>query len=142
VVPSQNDPLYLSFHKKKEVKAKRVLLEYMKHHLIPHIVEKETTKDMYDALVGIYQNNNTGRMLHLKHQLQIIKMTSEDMVFICLMNINHIRDHLTTIGEIVKDVELVNVALRHILRFWEPFVQGICAQDMFLDFDRLWTYCI
>jgi hypothetical protein len=35
------------------VKAKRVLLESVKDHLIPHIVEKTTAKDMYDALVGL-----------------------------------------------------------------------------------------
>jgi hypothetical protein len=31
-----------------------VLLESVKDHLIPHIAEKTSTKDMYDALVGIY----------------------------------------------------------------------------------------
>jgi hypothetical protein len=124
------------------VKAKRVLLESMKDHLIPHIVEKETAKDMYDALVGLYQNKNTGRMLHLKHQLQIVRMTSEDTIVSYLMKITQIQDQLTTIGETVQDVELVNVALRGLPRSWEPFVQGICARDKFPDFDRLWTDCI
>jgi hypothetical protein len=58
------------------VKAKRVLLESMKDHFIPHIVEKKYTKEMYDALVSLYQNKNKGRMLHLKHQLQIARMTN------------------------------------------------------------------
>jgi hypothetical protein len=35
---------------------------------------------MYDALVGLYQNGNTDRKLHLKHQLQVVKMSSEDIV--------------------------------------------------------------
>jgi hypothetical protein len=66
------------------------LLESVKDHLIPHIVEKETAKDMYDALVGLYQNKNTGRMLHLKHQLQIVRMTSEDTIVSYLMKITQI----------------------------------------------------
>jgi hypothetical protein len=41
------------------VKAKLVLLDFVKDHLIPHISEKKTTKDMYDALVGLYQSENT-----------------------------------------------------------------------------------
>jgi hypothetical protein len=66
----------LAAHKKKEVKAKRVLLESVKDHLIHHIVEKTIPKNMYDALVGLYQNKNTRRMLHFKYQRQIIRMTS------------------------------------------------------------------
>jgi hypothetical protein len=57
----------LTFHKKKEMKAKRVLLDSTKDRLIPHITEKETAKNMYDALFGLYQNKNNGRMFHLKH---------------------------------------------------------------------------
>jgi hypothetical protein len=49
----------LAAHKKREVKAKRVLLNYVKDHLIPYIFEKKTAKDMYDALVGLYQGRNT-----------------------------------------------------------------------------------
>jgi hypothetical protein len=132
----------LTTHKKKEVKAKRVLLESVKDHLIPHIVEKTSAKEMYDALVGLYQNKNTCRMLHLKHQLQIVRMTSEDTIVSYLMKITQIQDQLVAIGETVQDVELVNVALRGLPRSWEPFVQGICARDKLPDFDRLWTDCI
>jgi hypothetical protein len=97
---------------------------------------------MYDALVGLYQNKNIGRMLHLKHQLHIVRMTGEDTIVSYLMNITQIQDQLTTIGETMQDVELVNVALRGLPRSWEPFVQGICARDKLPDFDRLWKDCI
>jgi len=33
------------------------------------------------------------------------------------------------IGETVQDVELENVALKVIPKSWEPFVQGICAEE-------------
>jgi hypothetical protein len=86
VVASPTNPYELSVHK-KEVKAKRVLLESVKDHLIPHIFKKKFAKEMYDALVGLYQNENTGRKLHLKHQLQVVKMSSEDTVVDYLMKI-------------------------------------------------------
>jgi hypothetical protein len=60
VVPSPIDPHELEAHKKKEVKAKQVLLDSVKDHLIPRISEKNTAKDMYDALVGLYQSGNVG----------------------------------------------------------------------------------
>jgi len=77
---------------------------------------------MYDALVILYQNKNTRRVLHLKNQLQIVKVTSEDMVVKYLMNITQIQNQLPSISEIVHEVELVNIALRGIPRSWEPFV--------------------
>jgi hypothetical protein len=55
---------------------------------IPHIVKKATAKDTYDSLVGLYQNKNNIRMLHLKNQLHIVRMTNEDIVFSYLMNIS------------------------------------------------------
>jgi hypothetical protein len=87
VVASSIDLQELVAHKKKEVKAKKVLLESIKDHLIPHISEKKSSKEMYDALVSLYQNKNIGRFLHLKHQLQVVNMSSEDMVVNYLMNI-------------------------------------------------------
>jgi hypothetical protein len=142
VVRSPIDPQEMETHKKKEVKAKRVLLDSIKDHLIPHIVEKKYAKEMYDALVNLYQNKNTNMMLHLKHQLLVVKMSNEDTIVNYLMKITHIRDQLAAIGETIQDVELVNVVLRGLPKSWEPFVQGICAQETMSGFDRLWNGCI
>jgi hypothetical protein len=53
-----------------------VFLESVKDHLIPHIFEKKYPKEMYDDLVILYQNNNIGRFLHLKNQLQVVRLSS------------------------------------------------------------------
>jgi ribosomal silencing factor RsfS len=67
VVPSPNDLQELATHKKKEVKAKWVLLDSVKDHLITHIFEKKTAKEMYEALVGLYQSRNANQKLILRH---------------------------------------------------------------------------
>jgi hypothetical protein len=36
---------------KKDIKAQRVILEAIKDHLIPHVVEKTRSMDIFDALV-------------------------------------------------------------------------------------------
>jgi hypothetical protein len=90
VVADHIDPRELTTHKKKEVKVKWVLLESVKHHLIPHNVDKTIANNMYDSLVGLYQKKNTGRILHLKHQLQIVRRTSEDTIVSFLMKITQI----------------------------------------------------
>ena len=45
-----------------------------------------------------------------------------DTVASYLMRITQIRDQLVTIGEVVDDTKLVNVALNGFLESWEPFV--------------------
>jgi hypothetical protein len=97
---------------------------------------------MHDYLVSLYKNKNTGKFLQLKHWLQVVRMSSEDIVVNYIMNITHIQDHIATIGETTQYVELVNVALRGIPKSWEPFLQVICARDIVPWFDRLWTDCI
>jgi hypothetical protein len=90
VVASPTDPHEMEAHKKKEVKSKLVLPEFVKDHVIPHIAEKKYSKEMYDALVSLYQNKITRQLLHLKHQLQVVRMSSEDTVVNHLMKITQI----------------------------------------------------
>jgi hypothetical protein len=94
----------------------------MKDSRILHIAEKNTTKEMYDALVVLYQNKNTIKKLHLNHHLQVFKMSSEDTIVNYLMKITQIQYQLAVINETIEDDKLVNVALRGILGSWEPFV--------------------
>ena len=69
-----------SKYQKNEGKAKRILIDSVKDHLIPHISELDTTKKMFDALVGLFEGNNTSRKLALRHQLQSIMMNRSDTV--------------------------------------------------------------
>lgn len=46
-----------------------------------------------------------------------------------LMRITQIYEHLAAIGEVVLDVDLVNVALNGFTKAWEPFIMAICAQE-------------
>jgi hypothetical protein len=81
VVGTPIDPQELEVHKKKEVKAMHMFLELVKDHLILHIFEKKSVKEMYDTLVSLYQNKNIGRLLHLKIQIQFVRMSSEETIF-------------------------------------------------------------
>ena len=121
VILDPNDARELTIHK-KEVNANRVLLDSMKDHLIPHISEKKTTKDMYNALVGLYQSMNANPKLILRHKLRFVEMSKSDRVASYLMRITQICDQLVAIGEAVDDIELVNVALNSFPESWEPIL--------------------
>ena len=38
----------------KDIKVERVVLDAVKDHLIPHVVEKTTTHEMFKALVDLF----------------------------------------------------------------------------------------
>ena len=57
-VVGQTDSRLLAAHKKKEVRVTRMIMDAIKDHLIPHVSKKKTEKDMFDALVNLYQSEN------------------------------------------------------------------------------------
>ena len=125
-----------------DTKGKRVILDVVKDHLIPHIAEKTKAKDMFDALVGLSQSDNINQKMVLKNKLQECRITKSDNVTSYLMRITKIHDQLATVGEKILDEELVNVALNGFTKSWEPFVKGICAQENIPDWPRQWDDCI
>ena len=45
-------------HKKSLVKAKMIIVDSIKDHLIPHVSLLKTPKQMFDALSHLYERNN------------------------------------------------------------------------------------
>jgi hypothetical protein len=142
VVPPPTDPQALAAHQKKEIKAQWVILDVVKDHLIPHLSEKKTTKEMFDALVSLFQSDNLNRKMILRNKLRSVQMSRSDNVTSYFMRITQVHDQLATIGEKVDDIELVNVALNGFPKSWEPFVKGVCARENIPDWQRLWDDCI
>ena len=75
-------------YKKNEAKAKRILIDSVKDHLIPHIVELKTSKAKYDALVGLFERKTTSRRLALRNQLRCMKMANSNFVATYFMKVS------------------------------------------------------
>ena len=58
VVAPTTDPVSLDLHEVKEAKAQRIILDGVKDHLIPHLVENKTTQEMWDALKNLFEVKN------------------------------------------------------------------------------------
>ena len=56
VVPVDADPL--KAYKKNMEKAKQLILDEVRDHVVCHITGKGTTKEMWDALVTLYQGSS------------------------------------------------------------------------------------
>ena len=63
-----------------ETRAQRVILDGVKYHLIPHLTEKKTTKDMWDTLNQLFEAKNENRKMTLKDKLHNVKMNKDECV--------------------------------------------------------------
>jgi hypothetical protein len=137
-VNSLTDPKDLATHELKDMKARRIILDAVKDHLIPHISEKKSVREMFLALMNLFQSNNTNRKMVLREKLKDTKMTKSDTVTNYLTKITQVHDQLAVVGEVVLDEELVRMALNGFSKPWAPFIKGIVAWETLPKFDRLW----
>jgi hypothetical protein len=91
----------------------------MKDHLIPHIVGKTMGKEMFDALVTLYQSENINWKMLLRNKLRATQMNKTNTVANYLMKIIELRDQLAAVGEEVKSEELVPIALNGFSSSWQ-----------------------
>jgi 2-phosphoglycerate kinase len=88
-------------------------VDEVKDHIIPHLSCKKTTKDMWEALVKLYQFDNQSRKMLLKEKLRSTKMAKGELVVTYLTKFTQIRDELATMGKAVDDIELVRTTLKN-----------------------------
>jgi hypothetical protein len=85
------------------------MLDLVKGHLVPHIVEKKTIKEMYDSLIILYKNVSLARKMLLKNMLTTTSMNDIETLVAYLM-ITVLQDHLATIE--VEEEELMPITLK------------------------------
>ena len=60
----------LPTYKKEDAKARRIILDGVKDHIVPHISELDMTMKMWDAILNLYQNAATKKKMILKEKLK------------------------------------------------------------------------
>ena len=75
IVAPPTDPKDLAIHKLKDVKARIIILDGVKDHLIPHLSGKNSTKDKWEALKSLFQSKNENHKMVLREKLRDMKMT-------------------------------------------------------------------
>jgi hypothetical protein len=53
-------------HQKDTVRAKRIIADSIKDHLIPQVASKKTPKEMFDVLTRMYEGKNINRKMNLR----------------------------------------------------------------------------
>ena len=88
-------------------KAKWMILDGVRDHIISHISGKNTTKEMWDTLFTLYQGTSEQRKMYLEEKLRCTKMQKGERIGPFLTTIQEIRDQLSAVGVAPQATELV-----------------------------------
>ena len=102
----------LARHKKSDAKAKLIILDGVKDHLIPHLIKKNTTWDMWEAVKALFQKKNKNWKMIYREKLRDIKMIDGEIVILYLTRVQQVCDELSAIANDVPEAEFVRIALK------------------------------
>ena len=128
-------------HKKSLIKAKRIIADSIKDHLIPHVSSLKTPKEMFDALSRLYEGKNINRKMTLRAQLKEVKMQDSESIQSYFTRVSQLKEQIEAIGDSVEEAELVMTTMNGLPRPWDPFIKGICSRRKLTKFSRLWEDC-
>ena len=136
------DATKLAAYKKKSIKAKRLILDGVKDHVIPHVRGKDRAFEVWAALTNLYQSSNENRKMTLRDKMKSIRMKGSESAVAYLFRFTDVRDELAAIGDAMADTELVCTTLHGFPKSWEVFVEGIVSREHFPYWGRLWSDCV
>ena len=98
-------------YKKSLFKAKRIIVDSIKDHLIPHVSSLTTPKQMFDALSRLYKGKNINQKMTLRTQLKSVKMQSSETIQSYFTRVSQIKEQLEAIGDTFEEYDLVMTTL-------------------------------
>jgi hypothetical protein len=136
-VPELVDATTKAKYQKDMVRAKRIIADSIKDHLIPQVASKNTPKEIFDALTRLYEGRNINRKMNLRTQLKNTKMHKGETIHEYFSRISQFKEQLEAIGDTLNEDELIMTTLNGLTRPWDAFIQTICAIKEKLQFDSL-----
>jgi len=110
-VPKPIRAAELAKWKKCVARARRILLEGVRDHIVSSLHGKKTSFSMWKTLKDIYQNSSDQRKLALKDKLQKIKCEKGDTISMYLNKLTTCRDELGSVGIATADDDMVSLAI-------------------------------
>jgi hypothetical protein len=129
-------------YKKDMIREKIIIADSIKDHLIPQVSSKDTLKEMFDSLSGMYEGRNINRKMNLRTQLKNAKMQKGETIQDYFSRVSQFKEQLEAIGDKVDEYEIMMTALNGLTISWDDFIQTMCARKEKLQFDSLWEECV
>ena len=67
-------------HKRSMAKAKRIIADSIKDHLIPHVSAFKTSKEVYDSLTKMFEGKKINRKMNLRNQMKNVKIQNSETI--------------------------------------------------------------
>ena len=96
-------PKNLAKFEELDAKAKLIILDGVKDHLIPHLIARNTAYDLRKALQDLFQNKNVNRLMVLREKLKSTKMLDGEGVALYLTKLSQVHEELVVIGDNVPE---------------------------------------
>jgi hypothetical protein len=141
-VPETDDATDKEKHQKDTIRAKRIIADSIKDHLIPYVSSKKTLKEMFDALSRLYEGNNINQNMNLITHLKNTRMQRGESIQEYFSRISQFKEQLEAIRDAIDEDKLIMTTLNGLTIPWDAFIQTICARTKKLKFDGLWEECI
>jgi len=87
VDPTDNDK-----YEEAMARAKSIILDGVKDHVVPHITENDRANEMWEALKKLYQHTSMQRRMLLENQLRSYQMQKGEQFDPFLGQLKEIRD--------------------------------------------------
>jgi hypothetical protein len=129
-------------HQKDIIRAKKIIVDSIKDHLIPQVSSKKNPKEMFEALTRLYEGNNINRKMNLRTQLKNTRMQKGELIQEYFSRISQFKEQLEAIGNTIDEDKLIMMALNGLTRPWDVFIQTVFSRTEKLKFDSLWEECI
>ena len=92
-----------ALHKKNLVKAKRIIADPIKDHLIPQVSSLKTLKEMFDSLTKLFEGKNINQKMTLRNQLKNVKIQNAETIQSYFTRVSQIKKQLEVVGEDIEN---------------------------------------
>jgi transposase InsO family protein len=80
------------------VRAKRIIADSIKDHLIHHISSLSSSKQMMDTLTRLFEGSNINQRMTLRSQLKNVKMQNSETIHSYFSRVNQIKEYCKEVG--------------------------------------------
>ena len=124
---------------KNQARAKRLIMDGVKDHVVPHIVEKKTTNEVWTTLTTLCQGSSVQCKMYLENQMRMFQMHKGEEIDLLLPRLQTIWDQLISLGSTTNEGLLVRTTLNVVTDEWETFVQSILGRAQLPNWGDMWA---
>ena len=85
------------------IRAKRIIVDSIKDHLISKVSSKDTPTEMFDSLLGMYGGRNINRKMNLRSQPKTTNMSKGESIHEYFTRVSQFKQQLEAIEDNIDE---------------------------------------